>query len=146
METLQTSKQHKSPTLICSLEDFHASPSHSQGNEEDSKTHGARSFMRLPGCVKRKDLKHYSSKMLKACSHMTMEGHSEKYSLSWMNWGMMSNGRFLTANTLESHKIGRGCSLSDILEDQVEDKYFLSDKMKKHVIKKQGKYTTLHEP
>src|SRR5690625_1811322 len=44
----------------------------------------------------------------------------------WMTSGMMSNGICLTLRTSESPKIGRGPSLSDILEDQVDEKYFLS--------------------
>ena len=46
-----------------------------------------------------------------------MEGiRSRPLSQPWMNWGMTLNGKCLTAKTLESPKIGRGCSLSDILE------------------------------
>jgi hypothetical protein len=40
----------------------------------------------------------------------------------WCEW------KLLTANITESHKIGKECSLSDILEAQVANKYFLSTK------------------
>jgi site-specific DNA-cytosine methylase len=45
-----------------------------------------------------------------------------------MNWGMTVNGKCLTAKISESHRTGKECSLSDILEEQVDQKYFLSDK------------------
>jgi hypothetical protein len=48
-----------------------------------------------------------------------------------MGWGMMSSGRCLTANISGFPRIGRECSLSDILEERVPDKYFLSDKLLK---------------
>lgn len=41
---------------------------------------------------------------------------------------MVWNGKCLTANTSEFPKIGKGCSLSDILEESVGSKYFLSQK------------------
>jgi hypothetical protein len=44
-----------------------------------------------------------------------------------MNWGMTVNGKCLTAKISESHRTGKECSLSDILEEQVDQKYFLSE-------------------
>ena len=44
-----------------------------------------------------------------------------------MNWGTTFNGKLLTAKILESRKIENGYSLSDILEDNPDPKYFLSD-------------------
>ena len=41
---------------------------------------------------------------------------------------MMQNGRFSILKTSECHKIGSVVSLSDILEDQVDERFFLSDK------------------
>ena len=40
--------------------------------------------------------------------------------------GMMWNGKCLTAKILESHRIGSVCSLSDILEENVPETFFLS--------------------
>lgn len=40
---------------------------------------------------------------------------------------MTVNGKCLTAKITECHKTGRECSLSDILEDQADPKYFLSE-------------------
>ncbi len=53
---------------------------------------------------------------------------SGKSSRHWMNWGMTVNGKCLTARTSESRKTGSECSLSDILEESPDQKYFLSEK------------------
>lgn len=53
---------------------------------------------------------------------------SRQSSEQWMSWGTVWNGKCLTADTSESHRIERGSSLSDILEKSVDEKYFLSQK------------------
>ena len=53
----------------------------------------------------------------------------------WENWGMMSNGRFSTARTSVSPKIGKECSLLDILEEKVDKKYYLSKKGIERILK-----------
>lgn len=60
--------------------------------------------------------------------------HSELSYPQWMSWGTMSNGRCLTAKTSGCPRIGRGCSLSDILEEQVPEKYFLSETAAKRLM------------
>jgi DNA (cytosine-5)-methyltransferase 1 len=52
----------------------------------------------------------------------------ELSSVRLMKWGMMQNGKCLTAN-ISFHKTGNVSSLSDILEENVPDKYFLSETM-----------------
>ena len=44
-----------------------------------------------------------------------------------MNWGMKLNGWYLTANFLEYPRTERGYSLSEVLEENVDKKYYLSD-------------------
>lgn len=53
---------------------------------------------------------------------------SRQSSEQWMSWGTVWNGKCLTADISESHRIERGSSLSDILEESVDEKYFLSQK------------------
>lgn len=53
---------------------------------------------------------------------------SKRSSEPWKSWGMAWNGKCLTADTLECPKIGKECSLSDILEDSVGEQYFLSQR------------------
>lgn len=60
--------------------------------------------------------------------------HSELSSERWMNWGTMSNGRYVTAKTSECPRTGKECLLSDILEDEVSEKYFLSETAIKRLI------------
>ena len=66
--------------------------------------------------------------MLKDCLVTTTEKLSAPSSPRLMSWGMVYNGKCLTAKITESHRTGKECSLSDILEEQVDQKYFLSDK------------------
>lgn len=51
---------------------------------------------------------------------------SLNFSLNWMKSGTMQNGSFSTQKISECRKTGKGCLLSDILEDEVPEKYFLS--------------------
>ena len=53
---------------------------------------------------------------------------SKRSSQPWNSWGIALNGKCLTADFLECPKIGKECSLSDILEDSVDERYFLSQK------------------
>ena len=47
----------------------------------------------------------------------------------------IKNGWCLTANTLESHNSAEGCILSDILMQDVPDKYFLSEAAMRKILK-----------
>jgi hypothetical protein len=78
--------------------------------------------------------------MLRDSSTTTEEELLESSSLVWMNWGTTSNGSVLTAKISESRKIGNGYSLSEILEDTPDQKYFLSDSaLQKMLIKQETK-------
>ena len=48
--------------------------------------------------------------------------------------GTLSNGKCLTAKISASPKTERGCSLSDILESSVDEKYFLSDQQTARIL------------
>ena len=88
----------------------------------------------------------YSLKMLRDCSTTMEEEPLELSSQVWMNWGMTSNGNVLTARISESHRTGNESLLSDILEENPDQKYFLSegalqrmtDRAKKHKEKGNG--------
>jgi hypothetical protein len=76
----------------------------------------------------------YSLKMLKGF-YLTTKGElSELSSIRWMNLGMTSNGKCLTVKTSVSPRTENASSLSDILEEQVAPKYFLSDKQTKYIL------------
>ena len=46
----------------------------------------------------------------------------------------MQNGRLSILKTSECRKIGKGVSLSDILEDEVPKEYFLSAEQLKRIV------------
>ena len=93
----------------------------------------ALSFLKLQGLLKKKSHAIYSLKTFGACYFTTKGKQCEQSSESLMKWGMMRNGRLLTAKIL-FHKTGNVSSLSDILEEQVPDKYFLSETAVKSIL------------
>src|SRR3990167_10386618 len=133
-KTLEKSKQMTFQNTKSSVQDSHANRSLSQGKEWVLKIQEELSFLKSQGLLKSSDHTSFSLRMLKAYYH-TIEGEHLPLSLPrLMNWGIMQNGRCLTANISESRKIGKGCLLSDILEEQVADKYFLSPQMKRRIL------------
>lgn len=132
METSQQLSLLDSPTSTLSVEDSLASLSVSLGKEGDLTIHEVRSFLTSLESLGLKDPLYCSLRTSKVSSLMMGVEPSIPSSGRLMNWGMTSNGRCLTARTLESPKIGNGCSLSDILEENPDPKYFLSkDKAEK---------------
>jgi hypothetical protein len=54
---------------------------------------------------------------------------SEQSSLHWMTQGIATlNGEFWTRSSLESRNVAVECSLLGVLEDTVDERYFLSQK------------------
>ena len=80
------------------------------------------------------DLNIYCLRTSKDSSTMTEELHLKPSSEPWMNWGTMWNGKSLTARILEYPKTENGCSLSDILEENVPEEFFLSQKVASKLI------------
>lgn len=108
------------------LQDFHAKHSALQENGKDLTIQEEHSFLKSQGFSRTKDPDIFYSKTWQVYYLMTMEKLSRQ-SLGFLpTWGMVLNGRCLTARTSGFPKTGKGCSLSDILEDSVEEKYFLS--------------------
>ena len=60
--------------------------------------------------------------------------HSTLLLTNLQNWGMTSNGKCLTARITESPRTGKGSSLSEILEEHPDQKYFLSEKMTQRLL------------
>ena len=119
------------------LEDFPVSLSQSQEQEKDLTIQEERCFSRLLELLPLKNLSISSSKMFPVCLTMTQAKHLKQSSVHWMAWGMMCAGRYLTARISEfpSHEIE--CSLSDILEDNVPEKYYLSRKQAEKLLYKE---------
>ena len=120
--------QENCQTSACSVADSLVRLFPLLDSEKDSESLVVRSSLKSLGLQEIKDHATYSWKMLRDCYQQTMDGASQKSSVAWMNWGMMSNGRCLTASTSESPRIVKESSLSAVLEDNVDKKYFLSEK------------------
>ena len=84
-------------------------------------------FLRLQELLKLKDLKLFSLKMSKGYSITTKGKLSPSSFKRFQNWGIMFNGWFLTASFSEFPRTERGYSLSEVLEENVNQKYYLSE-------------------
>ena len=138
MMTQEKSYPNTYPISTFLLADFPVSPSQSQEREKDLMTQEERYFLRLLELLPLKNLSISSSKMFPVCLTMTQAKHLKQSSIRWMSWGMMCAGRYLTAKISEfpSHEIE--CSLSDILEDNVSEKYYLSRKQAEKLLYKEN--------
>ena len=97
-----------------------------------------RCSLKLRELLPLKNLSICSLKMYPDCLAMTEAGHLKQSSVRWTNWGMMSLGRCLTAKISEFHNHEIECSLSDILEDNVPEKYYLSSKQAEKLLYKEN--------
>lgn len=137
MTTQEKSYPNSYPISTFWSEDFPVSPFQSQEREEDLTIQEERCFSKLLELLPLKNLSISSSKMFPDCLTMTQAGHLKQSSVRWMNWGMMCVGRYSTAKILEfpNHEIE--CSLSDILEDYVSERYYLSRKQAEKLLYKE---------
>ena len=107
----------------------------SQDCEKDLKmTQEELSFLKSPELPPLKDHHFCFLKMFPACLAMTKAGLLRQSSIRWMNWGTMSHGKCLTARISESPNPERECILSDILETDVSEKYYLSQKQMERLL------------
>lgn len=83
-----------------------------------------------------KDLTFCSLKTFPDSFRMTGAGRLRPSSVRWMNWGIMSHGRCLTAQISEFPNSAKECCLSDILEKNPEAKYYLSRKQTQKLLSK----------
>ena len=92
------------------------------------KMREAHSFLTSRVSLKPNSLRFLYLKTFPVCLAMTKDGHLQPSSTRYQNWGMACNGRCLTARILESRSRANGCTLSDILIQNVPGKYYLSQK------------------
>jgi hypothetical protein len=81
-----------------------------------------------------KDLNFVCWRMSKDYSHMITGEPLELSSQPFLSWGIFSNGRYLTARISEFPRTGNESSLSDVLESEVSEKYFLSSKITQKIL------------
>ena len=104
------------PMQRCTASDFHVRVSALLDTDEVSKIHEGLSSLKLCGWLKSDTLTYFSQKMSRDFSTTITDEPSEQSSEQWMNWGTMSNGRCVIANTLGFPKIEKESSLLDIIE------------------------------
>ena len=118
--------------------DFLAKASQSQEQEKDLTIQEERCFLKLQELLPLKNLSISSSKMFPVCLTTTQAKHLKQSSIHWMNWGMMYVGRYLTAKISEYRNHEIKCTLSDIIEDNVPAKYYLSRKQAEKLLYKEN--------
>ena len=118
--------------------DFPVSPSQSPEQEKDLTIQEERCFLRLLELLPLKNLSISSSKMFPVCLTTTKAGHLKQSFVHWTNWGMMYAGRYLTAKISEWRNHEIECTLSDIIEDNVPAKYYLSRKQAEKLLYKEN--------
>ena len=135
-ETVPKSTLKNFPTSTYLLEDSLAKLSALLESEGDLTTPEELSSMTSCGFSKKSSQDTSYWKTSKDCFLMTEEELLKSSSPRLLSWGMAWNGKYLTQRISESPRIGKECSLSDILEDSVDDKYFLSEQAVKRMIYK----------
>jgi hypothetical protein len=127
METSQKLQSKELPDFDLLLVAFPCQAFLLQENEVDLMTREVRSSLKSLGLLNKNSHAFYCLRTSKGFYLTTKELRSTQSSPRLMSWGMTVNGKCLTARISESHKTGKECSLSDILEEQVDQKYFLSE-------------------
>jgi hypothetical protein len=88
----------------------------------------------LDNSKKKKDPLTCSLRTLKICLVLMEDGISPGFSLKWTGAGTMRNGLFSTQSISASRKTGNAVLLSDILEEEVPQKYFLSKEQTERIV------------
>lgn len=134
--TQEQSKQTECQTLIFYVQDFLARHSLSPENGKDLQMPEELCSLRLPDWLQTNDLRISSLKMFPDCFRMTKGGHFTPSSVRYLNWGTVWNGKCLTARISECPNPENGCILSDILIEDVPEKYYLSQKQMERLLYK----------
>ena len=122
----EKSIQMNSQALTCLLGDSLASHFLFLVTEKDSPTQGERCFLKLQGFSKTRNPSIFSWKMLGVYYLTTKEKLTREYLRFLPRWGMMLNGTCLIAKTLELPTEESEYTLKDILEPNVEEKYYIT--------------------
>jgi len=146
-ETLSRSTPDLFQISISSAVDSLAKRFQSLVKEVDLKILEGLFSLRSQGFFPLRDLNFCSWKTSKDFSATIMGEPLELSSQPFLTWGTFSNGRYLTARILESPKTEKGCSLSDILEESVNPKYFLSQAVTERLMSyKDNQLQTVSKP
>lgn len=83
--------------------------------------------------LKKCDPNGLSMRTLRECFLATEDSTISQFSVKWTDLGMTANGRISTQNG-SFHRAGRGSILLDILEPEVDQKYFLSKEQMEKIV------------
>ena len=139
METQQQLTQLNSPTSTYLSEVSLAKHLALLESELDLTTPEGHSFLTSQGFSKKSNHDIWYSKTSKVYLVMTAAGLSRQSLGFSPTWGILWNGRYLTAKISEFHKTESESSLSDILEENVDEKYFLSAEQTAKILASSGK-------
>lgn len=124
------------PILTCFARGFLASLSQLQEKDRDLKTQEAHSFLKSHGFLKTNDPNILFSKTLKAYLITTEAKLSKQYLKFSPTLGIAYNGNYLILSSSEYLKTGKECTLLDVMEKNVPEKYFLSPEAIQKIIAK----------
>ena len=134
MRTFEQQTPPGCPISTCSAAGFPANLFHWLESGEASQTPEALCSLKLPGWLQPGTLRISCWRTYPACSAMTKAGHLRPSSIRWIDWGMVWNGRCLTAKILGYPNPAAGCTLSAILTEDAPEKYFLSPKQQAQLL------------
>lgn len=87
-----------------------------------------------------------SLKTLKGFCQLMAGEDFARYSIGWTKQGMMHDGNCLTAKTSVYRRAENVCLLSDVLEEVVDEKYFLSATMTAYLKRREEQTEDNHKP
>ena len=130
----QQSTQQNSLISISYVQDFLVNLSRLQEKDVDLKTQEAQCFLKSHGFLKTKHPNILFSKTLKAYLVTTVEKLSKQYLKFSPTLGIAFNGNYLILSSSEFLKTGSACTLLDVMEKNVSEKYFLSEESMKRIL------------
>src|SRR3990167_6142676 len=142
MEIAQKLIGDKFPTLISSQEEALVRISRLQAKDEDLPVQNHLSLGSSYELYEKSDLPILSGKMLKVSCLAEADGTLGTSLLLFPKVGILSGGKFSTPKISVSLKT-ESVSLSAVLETKIPQKYFLSDKLVKSLMKANGTFQAM---
>ena len=137
---LSKSEQERFQKLKSGLLDFLAQTFPCQESGQVLKESEVDFFLQSLACSKAQIPKinpaSLSLRMLSICCQAREAGILPPFSLTYGKQGMMLNGSVSTQKISECHSTENECTLLDILEESVDEKYFLSAEQTQRLLKK----------
>ena len=134
MKTSEQQTPPGCPVSTCSAAGFPANLFHWLESVEASQTPEALCSLKLPGWLQPGTLRISSWRTYPVSLAMTKAGRLRPSSMRWTDWGMVWNGKCLTAKISVCPNPAAGCTLSAILTEDAPEKYFLSPRQQAQLL------------